>query len=210
MKSHIAFILFLAVVLSSCSIEKRVYQSGYYIFGRNSSNDDVDVAKETKPIVFEQAPTIEQASEAVVVPTEQHSTSTSTLPSNYSDSIIKDNNLSNIIQTNKILTRTYSDSIPDDGKVLLDKYEKNHKAKKKIREIGFFPAIVADLGLVMTLIFLIPWLFESLANDSLFFTFVFTFLFGLAMLIPLSIAYLILSIITKKQRRKLRRMGLVK
>ncbi len=208
MKNRIAFTLFLAVVLSSCSIEKRVYQSGYYISGRNSSHDDVDIPKETKPIVFEQLHTIKKASEAVVVPTEEHLTST--LPLNYSDSIIKDNNLSDIIQTNKILTRTYSDSIPDEGKVLLVKYEKNHKAKKKIKKIGFYPFIITTFGFLMTWIFVIPWLYGSLSNDSVFFTFVFIFLFGLIFLIPLCIAYIILSFITKKQRRKLRRMGLVK
>lgn len=203
MNRHLLIILLFSAIISSCSIEKRVYQSGYYISGRNFSHDDVDIPKGIKPIAFEEPKTLEKASEAVIVATEQYST----LTSNYSDSTIKDNNLSNIIQTNKILTKTHSDSIPDDEKVLLANYEKNHQTKKKLKKIGFYPLVVATFGFFMTWIFFIPWLYGSLNNDSTFFTFLFTFLFGLAMLFPLSIAYLILSITTKKQRRKLRRMG---
>ena len=208
MKKHILITLLFATILSSCSIEKRVYQSGYYISGRNSSHDDIDVPQVIKSIAFKEPETLEKESEAVIVATEQYSTST--LTSNYSDSIIKDYNLSNIIQTNKILTKTYSDSIPDDGKVLLANYEKNYKAKKKIKKIGFYPFIVTAFGFLMTGIFFVPWAFGALNNDNVFLTFLLTFLIGLAVLIPFIIVYIILTIIIKKERRKLRRMGLVK
>ena len=208
MKSHIAFIIYLAVGLSSCSIEKRIYQPGYFISGRSSSPKEEKIQKKIQPDLFSESVTTntkEESSEVI-----EHKDNAS-IRLNESYPRIEASNETKILSHEISISATLaSDSIPDESKLLYEKYEKNHKAKKKIREIGFFPAIVADLGLVMTLIFLIPWLYGSLANDSLFFTFVFTFLFGLAMLIPLSIAYLILSIITKKQRRKLRRMGLVK
>ena len=208
MKSHIAFILFLAVCLSSCSIEKRIYQPGYFISGRSSSPKEERIQKKIQPDLFSESVTTntkEESSEVI-----EHK-DTASIRLNESYPRIEASNETKIQHHEiPISAALASDSIPDESKVLNEKYEKNHALKKKIRKIGLFPAIIADLGLVMTLIFLIPWLYGSLANDSLFFTFVFTFLFGLAMLIPLSIAYIILSIITKKQRRKLRRMGLVK
>ncbi len=191
-------------------MKKRVYQSGYYISGRNSSHDDLDVPQGIKPIAFEEPKTLEKVSEAVIVATEQYST----LTSNYSDSIIKDYNLSNIIQTNKILTnkiltKTYSDSIPDDGKVLLANYEKNHKTKKKIKKIGSYPLAVATYGFFMTWIILLIYLFSSMP-DMVLTVSLLIFAAAVILVIPFAIIYLILSIITKKQRRKLRRMGLVK
>lgn len=205
MNKHILIILLFATILSSCSIEKRVYQSGYYISGRNSTHDDLDVPIGIKPIAYEEAKTSEKAFEAVIVATEQHST----LPLNSSDSIIKDNNLSDIIQTNKILTRTYSDSLPDDGKVLLANYEKNHKAKKKIKKIGYYPLIVAMYAFYLTWLIFLIFLFSTMSEVVLLAS-IAIFAAALILVIPLAIIYLILSIITKKQRRKLRRMGLVK
>ena len=208
MKKHILFILLFAAILSSCSIEKRIYQPGYFISGRSSSPKEEKIQKKIQPELFSESVTTitkEESSEVI----EHEDTASTRLNESY-PRIEASNETKFLPHEIPISAALASDSIPDESKLLYEKYEKNHKAKKKIRKIGFFPAIVADLGLVMTLIFLIPWLYGSLANDSLFFTFVFTFFFGLAMLIPLSIAYLILSIITKKQRRKLRRMGLVK
>jgi len=209
MKQIFSLVLFATIIaLSSCNIEKRVYQSGYYISGRHSSNDDLDVTKRVKPIVFEEAETLESTSDEVVVATEEYATSPKPIDS--SDSTTEENITSNIHQTNKILTEINADSIPDEGKILLEKYEKNYASKKKLKKIGFYPFVIATFGFFTTWIFLIPWLYGSLSNDSVFFTFLFILLFGLVFLIPITIAYIILSIITKKQRRKLRRMGLVK
>jgi hypothetical protein len=209
MKQIFSLVLFATIIaLSSCNIEKRVYQSGYYISGRHSSNDYLDVTKRVKPIVFEEAETVESTSDEVVVATEEYTTSAKPIDS--SESTTKENITSNIHQTNKFLTKTNADSIPDEGKILLEKYEKNYASKKKLKKTGFYPFVVATFGFFTTWIFLIPWLYGSLSNDSVFFTFLFIFLFGLVFLIPITIAYIILSIITKKHRRKLRRMGLVK
>ena len=208
MKSHIAFILFLAVGLSSCSIEKRIYQPGYFISGRSSSPKEEKIQKKIQPDLFSESVTTntkEESSEVI-----EHK-DTASIRLNESYPRIEASNETKILSHEISISATLaSDSIPDESKLLYEKYEKNHKAKKKIKKIGFYPFIVTAFGFLMTWIFLIPWLYGSLSNDSVFFTFLFIFLLGLIFLIPLCIAYIILSIITKKQRRKLRRMGLVK
>lgn len=208
MKKHILFILLFATILSSCSIEKRIYQPGYFISGRSSSPKEEKIQKKIQPELFSESVTTitkEESSEVI-----EHE-DTASIRINESDTIIEaSNETKNLLHEIPVSANLSIDSIPDESKLLHEKYQKNQKAKKKIKNIGFFPLIVADLGLVMTLVFLIPWLYGSLANDSVFFTFVFIFLFGLIFLIPITITYIILSIITKKQRRKLRRMGLVK
>lgn len=208
MKSHIAFILFLAVVLSSCSIEKRIYQPGYFISGRSSSPKEEKIQKKIQPELFsESVTTITKEDSSKVIEHED----TASLRLNESDPRIEASNETQIPPHEIPVSANLStDSIPDESKLLSEKYQKNQKAKKKIKKIGFFPFIVTAFGFFMTWIFFIPWIYGSLNNDSTFFTFVFIFLFGLIFLIPLCIAYIILSFITKKQRRKLRGMGVVK
>jgi hypothetical protein len=216
MKQILSLVLFATIIaLSSCSIEKRVYQSGYYISGRNSVTHEIAVPKRILPILIEEN---KNSNESVYKsgdttkldfkPLKIDSTESNT--SEMSLLLKREKEQTNFTQNTQLNYEPISDSIPDEEKMLLAKYEKNHKAKKKIKKIGFYPLIVADLGLVMTLVFLIPWLYGSLENDSVFFTFLFIFLFGLIFLIPLCIAYIILSFITKKQRRKLRKLGVVK
>lgn len=208
MKIHIVFILFLALILNSCSIEKRIYQPGYFISGKSSSPKEEKIQKKIQPDLFsESVTTITKENSSKVIEHED----TAAIKVNEPSSIMEaSNETKNLLHEIPVSANLSTDSIPDDSKLLYEKYQKNQKAKKKIKKLGFFPLIVADIGLVMTLVFLIPWLYGSLANDSVFFTFVFIFLFGLIFLIPLCIAYIVLSFITKKQRRKLRRLGLVK
>jgi hypothetical protein len=207
-RNHLLLIACITIFFASCSIEKRVYQSGYYISGRHTSIDDLDATKRVKPVVVEDVQTLETTSEEVIVAAEEYTSSAKPLVS--SDSTIEESITTNIYRTNKIQIETNADSIPDEGKILLAKYEKNYAAKKKLKKIGFYPFVVSTFGFFTTFFILIPWLYGSLNNDSVFFTFLFIFLFGLVFLIPITIAYIILSIITKKQRRKLRRMGLIK
>lgn len=208
MKSHITFILFLAVGLSSCSIEKRIYQPGYFISGKSTSPKEEGIQKKIQPEIFSESVTTNTKKDSSEV-IELEDTASIRLNGSYPR--IETSNETKILPHEiPISTALASDSIPAESKVLNEKYEKNHALKKKIKKIGFYPFVVATFGFLMTWIFLIPWLYGSLANDSVFFTFVFIFLFGLIFLIPLCIAYIILSFITKKQRRKLRRMGLVK
>jgi hypothetical protein len=206
MKRHILITLLFATILSSCSIEKRVYQPGYYISGRNSSLYHEDAPKRIKPIVSIEAKTSEKSSETVVVVTDQYSTSTLALDSSES---IDESITSNIHQTNKILTEINADSIPDEGKILLAKYEKNHAAKNKIRKIGYYPLIVAMYAFYLTWLIFLIFLFSTMSEVVLRAS-IAIFAAALILVIPLAIIYLILSIITKKQRRKLRKLGVVK
>jgi len=206
-RNHLLLIACITLLLASCSIEKRVYQSGYYISGRSSSNKDLDVTKRLKPIVVEDAQNLETISEEIVVAAEEYATSAKPLVS--SESTIEETITSNIHQTDKFLTETNADSIPDKGKILLAKYEKNHAAKNKIRKIGFYPLTVATFSFFMTWIIFLIYIFSSMP-DRVFTVTLLIFAAAVILVIPFAIIYLILSIITKKQRRKLRRMGLVK
>ncbi len=208
MKKHILFILLFATILSSCSIEKRIYQPGYFISGRSSSPKEEKIQKKIQTEIFsESVTTIAQEDSSKVIQNED----TTKIKLIESDPRIEASNETKILPHEiPISAALASDSIPDESKLLFEKYEKNHKAKKKIKKIGFYPLIVSTFGFFMTFIFFIPWLYGSLENDSVFFTFLIIFLFGLIFFVPLCIAYIVLSFITKKQRRKLRRMGLVK
>jgi hypothetical protein len=206
-RNHLLLIACITLLLASCSIEKRVYQSGYYISGRHAANDVLDATKRVKPVVVEEAHTLETTSEEIVVATEEYTSSAKPLVS--SDSTIEETIISNIHQTDKFLTETYADSIPDKGKILLAKYEKNHAAKNKIRKIGFYPLTVATFSFFMTWIIFLIYIFSSMP-DRVFTVTLLIFAAAVILVIPFAIIYLILSIITKKQRRKLRRMGLVK
>jgi hypothetical protein len=207
---HILSLVFFATIiaLSSCSIEKRVYQSGYYISGRHANQDDIKVEKGIIPIVFEKRMSIEGNSEPASVVSVIDSTSTKT--PEYIDSIIEDNNSPNTNYIKQTSTISNSDSIPEDGKILLARYEKNHKAKDKISQIATYPLAILSIGFFTVLILFIPWLYGAIQNDEWLIKFLLFCLLMFIFTIPLLIAYFILSRITKKQRRKLRRMGLVK
>jgi hypothetical protein len=206
-RNQILLIACITIFFASCSIEKRVYQSGYYISGRSSSNKDLDVTKRLKPIVVEDAQNLETISEEVVVAAEEYATSAKPLVS--SDSTLEESIASNIHQTNKFLTEINVDSLPDEGKILLAKYEKNHAAKNKIRKIGYLPAAIFAFGFVSAFLLFLPSLF-SLIPYQVFIASLLLCAAAIILAIPLAIIYIVLSIITKKQRRKLRKMGVVK
>jgi len=206
-RNHLLLIACITLLLASCSIEKRVYQSGYYISGRSSSNKDLDVTKPLKPDVVEEAQTFQTTSEEVVVANDEHTTSTKS--SNSSDSTLEESIASNIHQTNKFLTEINVDSLPDEGKILLAKYEKNHAAKNKIRKIAFYPIILFLIVFSAFILLIIPWIFYVI-YDSIMIALLRICAAAIVLVIPFAIIQLVLSIITKKQRRKLRRMGLVK
>ena len=208
MKQFFSLVLFATIIaLSSCSIEKRVYQSGYYISGRHASNDDLDATKRVKPVIVEDAQNLKTTSEEVVVATEKFTTSAKPLVS--SDSTIEESITSNIHQTNKILTEINADSIPDEGKILLAKYEKNLASKNKIGEITIYLIVLFLIVFFAFLLLIIPWLLYVI-YDSIMIALFRICAAVMAIVIPFAISHLVLSIIIKKQRLKLRLMGLVK
>ncbi|MFY8077362.1 MAG: hypothetical protein ACOVMJ_02160 [Flavobacteriales bacterium] len=207
MKSHIAFILFLAVGLSSCSIEKRIYQPGYFISGRSSSPKEEKIQKKIQPELFSESVTTstkEESSEVI-----EHK-DTASIRLNESYPRIEASNETKILPHDiPISTALASDSIPDESKVLNEKYEKNHALKKKIRKIAHYPLVVAIYAFFMTWLIFLIYLFSTMSSVVLVASLA-IFAAALILVIPLAIIYLILSIITKKQRRKLRKMGVVK
>lgn len=207
MKSHIAFILFLAVGLSSCSIEKRIYQPGYFISGRSSSPKEEKIQKKIQAELFSESVTTstkEESSEVI-----EHK-DTASIRLNESYPRIEASNETKILPHDiPISTALASDSIPDESKVLNEKYEKNHALKKKIRKIAHYPLVVAIYAFFMTWLIFLIYLFSTMSSVVLVASLA-IFAAALILVIPLAIIYLILSIITKKQRRKLRKMGVVK
>ena len=207
MKKHILFILLFAAILSSCSIEKRIYQPGYFISGRSSSPKEEKIQKKIQTEIFsESVTTIAQDDLSEVIQNED----TTKIKLNESDPIIEASNETKILLHKIPVSATLgNDSIPDESKLLFEKYEKNHKTKNKIRKIGFYPLIVATYAFFMTWIIFLIYIFSSMP-DRVFTVSLLIFAASVILVIPFAIIYLILSIITKKQRRKLRRMGLVK
>lgn len=214
MKKHILFILLFATILSSCSIEKRIYQPGYFISGRNSSTHEIAVPKRTQPIFIEENKT---SNESICKSGDTTKLDFKQLKIDSSESNISEISLllnrekeqTNFIQNTKIKNEPLSDSIPDEGKILLAKYEKNHKTKNKIREIAFYPIVLFLIVFAAFLLLIIPWLFYVI-YDSIMIALIRICVAAVILVIPFAIISLILSIITKKQRRKLRQMGLVK
>ena len=204
MKSHIAFILFLAVGLSSCSVEKRIYQPGYFISGRSSSPKEEKIQKKIQPDLFSESVTTNTKEESFKVIEHED---TASIRLNESDPRIEASNETKILPHEiPISTALARDSIPDESKVLNEKYEKNHALKKKIKKIGFYPIVLFLIVFSAFLLLIIPWFFYVI-YDSIMVALLSICAAALILVIPFAIIYLILSIITKKQRRKLRKMG---
>lgn len=207
MKTHIAFILFLAVILNSCSIEKRIYQPGYFISGKSSSPKEVKIHKKLQPTIFsESVTTITKEDSSKVIEHED----TASIRLNESYPRIESSHATQIppheIPISAILA---SDSIPDESKVLNEKYEKNHALKNKIRKIAHYPLVVAMSAFFMTWLIFLIYLFSTMSSAVLLASLA-IFAAAFILVIPLASIYLVLSIITKKQRRKLRKLGVVK
>ena len=208
MKKIINLLLLTAIIaLNSCSIEKRIYQPGYFISGRSSSPKEEKIQKKIQPDLFSESVTTNTKEESSKVI--EHD-DTASIRLNESDPRIEASNETKILPHEiPISTALASDSIPDESKVLYEKYEKNHALKNKIRKSAHYPLVVAMYAFYMTWLIFLIYLFSTMPSAVLVAS-IAIFAAALILVIPLAIIYLILSIITKKQRRKLRRMGLFK
>lgn len=205
-RNHLLFIACFTFLLTSCSIEKRVYQSGYYISGRHNTSHTIQAIKKIKYLNNSEKSISKMPDEIPCDSTKKISTPTpsNSIPSNET----KKSKFTQIVAEE---IKASSDSIPEEGKLLLEKYEKNHKAKDKIAKIAFYPIALLALCWFTALLLFVPIVYGliSYEGDPNIKRFFIVCLSAIAFTIPLLIAYFILSIITKKQRRKLRRMGLV-
>lgn len=207
MKRYIAFILFLAVVLSSCSIEKRIYQPGYFISGRSSSPKEEKTQKKIQSEIFSESTTSVANDESSVVIDHKDTTK---IKLDESFTIIEASNETKILpQEFPVSNELINDSIPEDSKLLLEKYKKNHNLKMNLRKIAIFPIALFSVGVFGVFVIFIPWA-NGTAEDNVILAFLFVCLVALILFAPLALLFLITSIVTKRQRRKLRKMGLVK
>ena len=206
MKSHIAFILFLAVGLSSCSIEKRIYQPGYFISGRSSSPKEVKIHKKIQPEIFsESVKTIADADSSQVKSIEE------TLVVNLIEKlpIIKPSSKIDIlVQETPDLLKINTDSLPDEIKLLTQQSAKTQKIAYAFLISASIPLTISFLGLFTAFLLFVPYAFGLIyiAEEKIP-KFFLTCLILVLLSIPFLIVSLILNTIAKKQRRKLRKMG---
>lgn len=203
--------LSILMLMESCSIEKRVYQSGFYISGRHTTSNEVRTSENTK-YQYNSEKNSSQSPDEFPCDTLKTVSTPAVLDSIHSTGSY----------TNKIFQSTAEeikmpfDSIPEEGELLLAKYEKNHKAKHKIEKIATYLMALITLGVGAAWILFAIVILGNIGDGAidgdgiLILTFLKIGLIGLILLIPFAITYLVLSIITRKQRNKLRRMGLMK
>ena len=207
MKKHILFILLFATILSSCSLEKRVYQPGYFISGRSSSPKEVKIHKKLQPTIFsESVKTIADADSSQVKSIEE------TLVVNLIEKlpIIKPSSKIDIhVQETPDLLKINTDSLPDEIKLLTQQSAKTQKLAYAFLISASIPLTISLLGLLTALVLFLPYAYGTFSpeNDEKIIKFVLTCLSAIFLVIPLLIVYLTLSVTAKKQRKKLRKMG---
>ena len=210
MKSHIAFILILAAVLSSCSIEKRIYQPGYFISGRSSSPREEKIHKKLQPTISS-----EPKSVIADVASPQVLTNEGTLVVSVIEKlpIIKPSSKIDIlVQETPNPLKINSDSLPDEKRLLTEQYAKTRRLKNTILISASIPLSISLFGLLTALVLFLPYAYGTFSpeNDEKIIKFVLTCFSAIFLVIPLLIVYLTLSIIAKKQRKKLVKMGAMK
>ena len=207
MKKHILFILLFATILSSCSLEKRVYQPGYFISGRSSSPKEVKIHKKLQPTIFsESVKTIADADSSQVKSIEE------TLVVNLIEKlpIIKPSSKIDIhVQETPDLLKINTDSLPDEIKLLTQQSTKTQKLAYAFLISASIPLTISLLGLLTALVLFLPYAYGTFSpeNDEKIIKFVLTCLSAIFLVIQLLIVYLTLSVTAKKQRKKLRKMG---
>jgi len=216
MKHIFSLVLFATIIaLSSCSIEKRVYQSGYYISGKGSSNDAIGIKEKIKSSsrdenIFEQnnIATKTETTETIYVQSDSSELFLKTPVNNKPSASVA----SSQIKIEPVENYFPSDSVPEEGHDLLRLYEENSKLKKSFLNITYFFSSIVALGLLAGLVLLIVEVNDGISNMDFLIVrqYVLLCLSAILVAIPFFVIYLLLKIATQKQRRKLRKMGLIK
>ena len=195
MKKHILFILLFATILSSCSLEKRVYQPGYFISGRSSSPKEVKIHKKLQPTIFsESVKTIADADSSQVKSIEE------TLVVNLIEKlpIIKPSSKIDIhVQETPDLLKINTDSLPDEIKLLTQQSAKTQKLAYAFLISASIPLTISLLGLLTALVLFLPYAYGTFSaeNDEKIIKFVLTCLSAIFLVIPLLIVYLVIPFI---------------
>ena len=200
------FLLTAIIALNSCSIEKRIYQPGYFISGRSSSPKEVKIHKKIQPEIFsESVKTIADADSSQVKSIEE------TLVVNLIEKlpIIKPSSKIDIlVQETPDLLKINTDSLPDEIKLLTQQSAKTQKIAYAFLISASIPLTISFLGLFTAFLLFVPYAFGLIyiAEEKIP-KFFLTCLILVLLSIPFLIVSLILNTIAKKQRRKLRKMG---
>lgn len=207
MKRHIAFILFLAVILNSCSIEKRIYQPGYFISGKSSSPREEKNHKKLQPTISS-----EPKSVIADVASPQVLTNEGTLVVSVIEKlpIIKPSSKIDIlVQETPNPLKINTDSLPDEIKLLTEQSAKTQKIAYAFLISASIPLTISMFGLLTALVLFLPYAYGAFSyeTEDKIILFIAICIGAVLLAIPLFIVFLILSIIAKKQRRKLRKMG---
>ncbi len=207
MKRHIAFILFLAVILNSCSIEKRIYQPGYFISGKSSSPREEKNHKKLQPKISSEPNTV-----IAGVASPQVITNEDTLVVNQIEKlpIIKPSSKIDIlVQETPNPLKINTDSLPDEIKLLTEQSAKTQKIAHAFLISASIPLSISMFGLLTALVLFLPYAYGTFSaeNDEKIIKFVLTCLSAIFLVIPLLIVSLVLYSIAKKQRKKLQKMG---
>ena len=210
MKKHTLIILLCAAILSSCSIEKRIYQPGYFISGRSSSPREEKIHKKLQPTISS-----EPKSVIADVASPQVLTNEGTLVVSVIEKlpIIKPSSKIDIlVQETPNPLKINSDSLPDEKRLLTEQYAKTRRLKNTILISASIPLSISLFGLLTALVLFLPYAYGTFSpeNDEKIIKFVLTCFSAIFLVIPLLIVYLTLSIIAKKQRKKLVKMGAMK
>jgi len=207
MKKHIPFILFLAVILNSCSIEKRVYQPGYFISGRASSPKEEKIQKKFQPNIFSELVKNIADADSSRVNSNEETTVTHLIEKK---PVIKASIKTQcLVQENPNLIKSYSDSLPDEIKLLSEQYAKTQNLKNKFLILTSIPASISLLGILTAIILFVPIAYGAFSDDTddKIILFIKICVGAVLLAIPLFIVFLILAIKAKKQRKKLEKMG---
>ncbi len=210
MKKHILIILLFATILSSCSIEKRIYQPGYFISGRSSSTKEEEIQKKLQPTIFSES--VKKIAE----------TDTSKVKSNDETTVAKlieelpeiqpSSKTAFLVQENQNTLKTSSDSLPDEIKLLNERHAKTRKQRNTFLILSSIPASISLLGILSAIILFVPIAYGAFSyeTEDKIILFIAICIGAVLLAIPLFIVFLILSIIAKKQKKKLSKMEATK
>jgi hypothetical protein len=214
-RNHLLFIACFTFLLTSCSIEKRVYQSGYYISGKGSYKDAIGIKEKIKSPSRDEnifgLNNIEdktQTPETIYLQTDSSELFLKT-PVNTKTRL---SDTATQIRIEVVENYSPSDTVPEEGQELLRLYEENNKLKKSFLNITYFFSSIVALGLLGGLVLLIVEVNGGISRVDFLIVqhYVLLCLSAILVAIPFFIIYLLLKIATKKQRRKLNKMGLNK
>ena len=207
MKKHILIILLFATILSSCSIEKRIYQPGYFISGRSSSPKEEEIQKKLQPTIFSES--VKKIADTDTSKVQSNDETAAAKLIEELPEIQPSSKTAFLVQENQNTLKTSSDSLPDEMKILNERHAKTRKQRNTFLVLSSIPASISLLGILSAIILFVPIAYGAFSyeTEDKIILFIAICIGAILLAIPLFIVFLILSIIAKKQKKKLIKMG---